>query len=57
MLPRKLHSQPRNIGKFEVINADGRIYQFPQPSLLQRLARLSRARPACRELGRPKEWR
>ncbi|KWV52195.1 hypothetical protein AS156_10695 [Bradyrhizobium macuxiense] len=37
MLPRKLHSRPRTVRKFELIMPDGQIYEFPPPSPLQRL--------------------
>lgn len=41
MLPRS--KAPRAVRTFEVITPTGRVYHFPRPSLLQRLAKLLRA--------------
>jgi hypothetical protein len=40
MLPRNLPNAPRPVRRFEVITPAGRVYQFPRPSLLLRLAKL-----------------
>jgi len=42
MLPRSLTKAPRAVQTFDVITPAGRVYHFPRPSLLQRLAKLLR---------------
>lgn len=44
MFPFKLRGRPRNVWKFELIAPDGRVYQFPHPSLWQRLTRYACSR-------------